>query len=146
MKPNWAYIWEYTNVSQGRRMRTFTQLTKQEFIAELSDCFPDVDAVPIEETKVDRNLVPYRVPGLKRVLPMPEFDAPTIRELRQLWRSNEDPLVRRVILEVVHGRRTMKEIEGYAASIRAEYGNSLIAMRKLRILVQDELRRAGETG
>ncbi|MBU9439074.1 hypothetical protein KTE91_28755 [Burkholderia multivorans] len=147
MKPNWAYIWEYTDISQGRRIRTFTQMTKQEFIAQLDGgCFGDVDPVPIEETKVDRNVVPYREPGVQRVLPPLEFDAPTDRELRELWRSNRDPLVRRVILEVVRGRRTMREIQRYVAIIREEYGNSLIAMHSLRVLVQKELWRAGETG
>ncbi|KWF81326.1 hypothetical protein WL94_28580 [Burkholderia cepacia] len=147
MKPHWAYIWEYTDLSQGRRMRTFTQLTKQEFIAQLDGgFFPQVDAVPIEETKVDRNLVPYREPGLQRVLPRLEFDAPTDRELRDLWRANRDPLVRRVILEVVRGRRKMKEIKGLVAIVRAQYGDSLVAMNSLRILVKDELLRAGEMG
>ncbi|MGQ7907205.1 hypothetical protein [Burkholderia sp. BC1] len=147
MKPNWAYIWEYTDIGQGRRIRTFTQMTKQEFIAQLDGgCFGDVDPVPIEETKVDRNVVPYREPGVQRVLPPLEFDAPTDRELRELWRSNRDPLVRRVILEVVRGRRTMREIQRYVAIIREEYGNSLIAMHSLRVLVQKELWRAGETG
>ncbi|WP_155648319.1 hypothetical protein [Burkholderia cepacia] len=128
-------------------MRTFTQLTKQEFIAQLDGgFFPQVDAVPIEETKVDRNLVPYREPGLQRVLPRLEFDAPTDRELRDLWRANRDPLVRRVILEVVRGRRKMKEIKGLVAIVRAQYGDSLVAMNSLRILVKDELLRAGEMG
>ena len=146
MNPNWAYIWEYTCPNQGTRVRTFTQMTKREFIAQLTGLFPDVDAVPIEETKVDRNLVPYREPGRKRIPPLQEFDNPTGHEMRKLWRANRDPSVRRVILEVVRLRQTMKEIEGYVAIIRAEYGDSLVAMHKLRALIKDELQRAGDVG
>ncbi|MBU9313228.1 hypothetical protein [Burkholderia multivorans] len=148
MKPHWAYIWEYTDIGQGRRMRTFTQMTKQEFIAQLEGgFFGDVDPVPIEETKVDRNLVPYREPGVDgRVPRLPEFDNPTESELRQLWRSTRDPLVRRVILELVRVRRTMSQIDDYVATIRAEYGNSLVAMHMLRILIKEELQRAGKFG
>ncbi|WP_257146266.1 hypothetical protein [Burkholderia sp. JKS000303] len=124
-------------------------MTKDEFIRQLSGFFPDADPVPIEETKVDRNLVPYREPGLRRVRQMPEFDAPTDVELRQLWRTHHDPEVRRLILEIVALRKSLYEIMNCWQRIdrvTADYGDLGGAFghwRKLFLLVRDEMRRAG---
>ncbi|WP_412530595.1 hypothetical protein [Burkholderia lata] len=77
------------------------------------------------------------------VKPLPDFDSPTHAELVELYRRDSDPDVRRVILEVVRARRVLGEIEDLFRIIRAEYNDSLVAMSKLRCLIQSERWRVG---
>ncbi|WP_277399470.1 hypothetical protein [Burkholderia sp. Se-20373] len=41
---------------------------------------------------------------------MPDFVAPTESELRELWRTNRDPEVRRLILEIVALRKSLEKV------------------------------------
>ncbi|MCA8075807.1 hypothetical protein [Burkholderia cepacia] len=110
MKPRWAYIWEYTNIESGERLRTRVPVTVGEFHA-MTGQFPDEsDALPVEETKVDRNVVRLTDLSVRRVPKMPEFVSPSESELRELWRTHHDPEVRRLILEIVTLRKSLKKI------------------------------------
>ncbi|WP_175920407.1 hypothetical protein [Burkholderia pyrrocinia] len=142
MKSRWAYIWEYTDLESGERRRTYVPVTAAEFQPLTGQFLDESDARAIEETKVDRNVVGYVNPDRRRTPKMPEFNMLNDSELRELWRAHRDPDVRRLILEVVHGRRVMKEIAGFVSTIRKEYGDGLVAMNQLRCLVQDEVRRS----
>lgn len=60
--------------------------------------------------EVDRNLVPLKNQRRRRVPTMPDFGAPTESELRELWRTNRDPEVRRLILEIVALRKSLEKV------------------------------------
>jgi len=77
---------------------------------------------------------------------LPEFESPLHDELVELYRRERDPDIRRVILEVVRARRLMGEIDDLFQAIRAEYKDGLVAMYKLRCLLQNERWRVGEFG
>lgn len=70
----------------GTRKCTFAATAKDEFSLWLQADFPDTAPVPLEETKVDCNVMPYRDPGLRRAPKMPEFDVTNDDGLRGLWR------------------------------------------------------------
>jgi len=109
MKPNWAYVWEYTDLETGKRRFTCVPVTSNEFYSATGQ-FPDEsNPRPIEETKVDRNLVRPTI-ALQRVPTMPDFVAPSESELRELWRTNRDPKIRRLILEIVTLRRSLEKV------------------------------------
>lgn len=79
--------------------------------------------------------------------PLPEIVTPSTRELREFWRSYpNDEVVRRLIIEVVRLRRQIEEVEYYRQCIQRVWnedtgGSHLVALYKLRVLLQDELRR-----
>ncbi|MDN7762966.1 MULTISPECIES: hypothetical protein [Burkholderia cepacia complex] len=148
MKPRWAYIWEYTHLESGERRRTYLPVTRGEFQA-LTGQFPDEsDARPIEESKVDRNIVRLADPYHNRVPKMPEFDAPSETELRELWSTHRDPEMRRLILEIITLRKSLLKILGSwegADRVTADYGDlggPFGHWRKLYLLLREELRRA----
>ncbi|MCM2492708.1 hypothetical protein ACVCIH_05985 [Burkholderia glumae] len=148
-KPNWAYIWEFDCPISGTRQRTYTPLTAEEFTLEICQLIPDVNAVRIEGTKVDRNVVPAEPedpPPLEQKR-LPEFQQPTRAELRELWKLYPDNhVVRRTILELVRVQGRFHEAERLRASIQRvwneDVGGQLVALHQLRLLLQEETRAA----
>ncbi|MBY4799881.1 hypothetical protein K6W78_07680 [Burkholderia cepacia] len=149
MKPRWAYIWEYTHLESGERRRTCVQVTKAEFHAMTGQFLDESDARAIEETKVDRSVVGYVDPHLKRVPKMPDFVAPSEGELRELWRTNHDPEVRRLILEIVTLRKSLKKIMDWwktadrAGNEKGVLGGPTGHFLRLYHLLREEMQRAG---
>ncbi|WP_231748460.1 hypothetical protein [Burkholderia sp. ABCPW 14] len=111
MKPNWAYVWEYTYPDTEDRTSTFFPLTVSEFVSYIGFAPEEVDARALEDTKVDRNVTPLVATGIKRVPKMPDFVPPTEEELRAIWRARRDPEVRRLILEIVALRKSLWKIQ-----------------------------------
>ncbi|UKV72874.1 hypothetical protein FOC29_03450 [Burkholderia vietnamiensis] len=147
MKPRWAYIWEYTHVESQERRRTRLPVTPGEFRPYTGQFLDESDARPLEETKVDRNVVPLREP-YRRHVPMPDFAAPTESELSELWRTNRDPEVRRRILEIVALRQSLEKVMDWwrttdsATSNRGDLDGPFGPFRKLYHMLREELRRA----
>lgn len=147
MKPRWAYIWEYTDLESGGRRRTNLPVTSGEFQPLTGQFLDESDARALEETKVDRNVVPLREP-CRRHVPMPDFAAPTESELRELWRTNRDPEVRRLILEIVALRKSLEKVMDWwestesATSDRGDLDSPFGPFRKLYHMLREELRRA----
>ncbi|WP_196486751.1 hypothetical protein [Burkholderia anthina] len=147
MKPLWAYIWEYTHLQSGERRRTHLPVTRGEFHSYTGQFLDESDPRPLEETKVDRNVVPLRE-QYHRHVPMPDFVAPTESELRELWRTNRDPEVRRLILEIVALRKSLEKVMDWwkstesATSDRGDLDGPFGPFRKLYHMLREELRRA----
>lgn len=79
--------------------------------------------------------------------PLPSFQSPTNRELREMWRSYPDGHeVRRLILEIVRCRSQFRDAEDLRQSVQKvwseDVGGHLVALHKLRLLLQDEARLA----
>lgn len=148
MKPRWAYIWEYTHLESGERRRTDLPVTRAEF-QSLTGQFPDEsDVRALEETKVDRNLVPLKAPT-RRQVPMPDFIAPSESELRELWRTNRDPEIRRLILEIIALRKSLQKVMDWweassqAGNERGVLGGPFGPFQRLYHLLGKEMLRAG---
>ncbi|MGC2945490.1 hypothetical protein [Burkholderia ambifaria] len=147
MKPSWAYIWEYTDVESGERRRTRLPVTSGEFQPLTGQFLDESDARALEETRIDRNVVPLKEP-CRRHVPMPEFVAPTESELRELWRTSRDPEVRRLILEIVALRKSLEKVMDWwestesATSDRGDLDRPFGPFRKLYHMLREELRRA----
>ncbi|MGU7773757.1 hypothetical protein ACV229_26685 [Burkholderia sp. MR1-5-21] len=148
MGPVWEYQWEYTDLDDGKVKTLPYWLTDAE--AGYSTTLLQNDARRLTHTRRERvgppewrAMVAAKPSGIK---PLPEFDSLQEDELRELWRRVPDPDAHRAILEIVHARRVMGEIEKLVAVIRAEYGDKLVAIYKLRSLVKDERRCTGEIG
>lgn len=78
--------------------------------------------------------------------PLPDVATPSTRELRELWRRYPDDQVRRLILEIVRLRHQLEDVESYRKCIQQVWnedtgGSHLVALLKLRALMQEELRR-----
>lgn len=82
--------------------------------------------------------------------PLPDFKAPTTAEMRALWRAFPEESVRRLILEIEHQRRVLMNIEGYRESIdrswKSETHSQLVGLHQLRLLMAQEISRAGLNG
>ncbi|KVW77428.1 hypothetical protein [Burkholderia ubonensis] len=144
----WEYQWEYTDLDDGQVKVLPVWLTNVE--AGHSQTLIENPSRRLFRTRRERHgeaewreLVKSKPSGVK---PLPEFDSPAHSELVALYRRERDPDVRKTILEVVRVRRVMKEIERLTATIRAEYGDRLVALHMLRTLLRNEQRRAGEIG
>ncbi len=80
-------------------------------------------------------------------LDLPFFKCPTTRELRVLWRRYpEGHEVRTLILEIVRARQQFEEAEDLRQVIQSVWnedtgGSHLVALYKLRVLLQGEVRR-----
>ncbi|KVE08522.1 hypothetical protein WS65_08950 [Burkholderia anthina] len=80
---------------------------------------------------------------------MPDFVAPTEAELRELWRTNRDPEVRRLILEIVALRKSLEKVMDWwqttesATSNRGDLDGPFGPFRKLYHLLGEEMLRAG---
>ncbi|KVV20743.1 hypothetical protein WK78_25875 [Burkholderia cepacia] len=148
MKPRWAYMWEYTHVESGERRRTHLPVTRSEFQPYTGQFLDESDARPLEETKVDRNVVPLRE-QYHRHVPMPDFVTPTESELRELWRTNRDPEVRRLILEIVTLRKSLQKVMNWWKAAnddgndRGVLGGPNGPFLRLYHLLRDEMQRAG---
>ncbi len=83
---------------------------------------------------------------------LPEhFPAPTVAELRALWRKYpDDATLQRVLMEIERLRGSVDRIEAFRESIervwKDEVGGSLAGLYQLRILLAEERRRAGRLG
>lgn len=76
---------------------------------------------------------------------LPEFRSPSTDELRALWLAC--PHARCTVLEVVHLRAVLAEVEQLRQSIErawhAEAGGQLVALYRLRIRLKEEHERIG---
>ncbi len=79
--------------------------------------------------------------------PLPSFQSPTNRELREIWRRYPDGHeVRRLILEIARCRKQFAKAEDLRKRVQAvwneDVGGHLVALYKLRLVLQDEARHA----
>ncbi|MGU7780545.1 hypothetical protein [Burkholderia sp. PU8-34] len=78
---------------------------------------------------------------------LPPIQSPTVEELRELWRQYPDGHeVRRLIIEILRAREVIREADGYRQIVQKVWNNEsggshLVALHKLRLLLQDEVRR-----
>ncbi|MDF0501443.1 hypothetical protein POK33_12020 [Burkholderia cenocepacia] len=152
IKPQWAYIWEYGFQGETTRLRTPIELTKREF-----EFWIDKDprsvflgtSAPIEATRIDRNRVPLTDPRFKLRPEVPEFDAPTDTELRNLWREYTDLQVRWLILEIRALRKSLERIEDWYiytdknVANKGDLAGAQGQLYRLMHLLREEMRRAG---
>ncbi|MCA7945081.1 hypothetical protein [Burkholderia vietnamiensis] len=79
--------------------------------------------------------------------PLPSIQSPTARHLREIWRRYPDGHeVRTLIIEIVRMRKVIAEAEEYRQIVQTVWnedtgGAHLVALYKLRRLLQDEERR-----
>ncbi|MBR8219609.1 hypothetical protein [Burkholderia vietnamiensis] len=79
--------------------------------------------------------------------PLPSIQSPTARQLREIWRRYpEGHEVRTLIIEIVRMRRVLDEAEHYREIVQQVWkedtgGAHLVALYKLRRLLQDEVQR-----
>lgn len=79
--------------------------------------------------------------------PLPSIQSPTRHELRLIWRQYPDGHeVRRLIIEIVRMRQVIREAEELRQIVQSVWnedtgGSHLVALYKLRRLLQDEVRR-----
>lgn len=148
MEPRWAYIWEYTDLESGERRRTHVQVTKAEFHAMTGQFLDESDARAIEDTKVDRGVVGYLDPHQTHVPKMPDFDAPSEGELREMWRTHRDPEVRLLILEIVTLRKSLEKVMDWwkrasdTCGDKGDLGGPFGDFQRLYHLLLEEMRRA----
>lgn len=76
-------------------------------------------------------------------MPLPDFDIPSIYDLRRLWAEHRhDPEVRCLILEIVRTRDRIGRIEDLVKIIdkcwKADAGGNLVALENLRVLLLEE--------
>ncbi|MFM0503994.1 hypothetical protein [Paraburkholderia caffeinilytica] len=74
---------------------------------------------------------------------LPDFEIPTIYDLRRLWVERKgDREVRCLILEIERTRRVMQEIKRLHAVIdkcwKADVGGNLVALENLRVILLEE--------
>lgn len=152
IKPQWAYIWEYSFLGDKNRQRTPIELTKNEFEFWI-DKDPRATFLgtcrPIEATRVDRSRVPLTDPRFKLRPARPEFDAPTDTELRRLWREYTDLQVRWLILEIRALRKSLERIEDWYlythknVANKGDLAGAQGQLHRLMHLSREEMRRAG---
>ncbi|WP_261532749.1 hypothetical protein [Burkholderia multivorans] len=78
---------------------------------------------------------------------LPDFQSPTNRELREMWRHYPDGHeVRRLILEIARCRQQFRDVEDLRETVQKvwneDVGGHLVALHKLRLILQDEARLA----
>ncbi|AOJ31430.1 hypothetical protein [Burkholderia metallica] len=79
--------------------------------------------------------------------PLPPFQSPTNCELREMWRRYPDGHeVRRLILEIARCRYQFRDAEDLRQTVQKvwseDVGGHLVALHKLRLILQDEARHA----
>jgi len=78
---------------------------------------------------------------------LPDFASPTTERLRELYRSTDDDLTRRAVLEVIRLRALVAEADYYREVIHkcwnAEGLGRLVALENFRVLMLDERSRMG---
>ncbi|HDR9086404.1 TPA: hypothetical protein QDB10_002295 [Burkholderia vietnamiensis] len=144
--PNWGYIWEFIG-DDGKPVRTSQLLTEKE-VADwhgyMRDGFRRLD-----ETRRDRDAID-RANAARRKMPLPVMDVVTHNELRAFWRryrGNKD--IERLIVELIRTRRAIRDMEELRQIVQESWnelsqGSHLVALYKLRCLMQDEATRGGE--
>ncbi|WP_048806044.1 hypothetical protein [Burkholderia multivorans] len=152
IKPQWAYIWEYSFLGDKNRLRTPVELTKSEFEFWIENDERSTflgPCKPIEATRIDRNRVPLTDRRFKMKPAIPEFDAPTDAELRALWREYTDLQVRWLILEIRALRKSLERIEEWYiytdknVANKGDLAGAQGQLYRLMHLLRDEMRRAG---
>jgi len=79
--------------------------------------------------------------------PLPSIQSPTPHQLREIWRKYpEGHEVRTLIIEIVRMRQVIREAEEYRQIVQSVWnedtgGAHLVALYKLRLLLQEEMRR-----
>lgn len=81
-------------------------------------------------------------------MPLPDFDIPTIHDLRRLWHERKgDREVRCLILEIERTRRRIREMHRLYEVIdkcwKADVGGNLVALENLRVILLEESWRDG---
>lgn len=147
MTPIWEYRLAFDDPIAGCTIESSTWLTDHEAIYWHG--YGRDNSRRMDETKRDRNLHPpeplLRLPGK-----LPAFNAQTDDELRVLWRHyRADPEARRLILEVVHLRRMIGQVESWlkgaeAAPNKGDLGKPFCGLHKLRIMLRTERERRGD--
>jgi hypothetical protein len=78
---------------------------------------------------------------------LPDFASPTTERLRELYRSSDDELVRRTVLEVIRLRDLIVEIDKHRETVdkcwREAGLGQLVALYQFRLLMQAERSRMG---
>lgn len=149
MEPKWAYFWEFDCPGSRTRQVTVIPLTPEEFVKHIAPCIPDANAEPLPDGRIDRNVVPYREPGVSLKPPLPNHEAPDVYELRAVWRMHEEPEIRRLILEILALQRSLKNLQEWydradkSTKDRGELGGPAGKFQQLRHLLRKERRRAG---
>ncbi len=82
---------------------------------------------------------------------LPDFRPPTHEEMRALWRAHlPGSDVHRLLLEIVHLRQVLVEIEGLRQAIdrawKEEFDGQLVGLEVLRCRLQEERVRLGILG
>lgn len=78
---------------------------------------------------------------------LPHFTCPTAQQLRAIWqRYPEGHEVRTLVLEIVRARKQFEEAEALRKTVQSVWnedtgGSHLVALHKLRLLLQEEIRR-----
>lgn len=77
--------------------------------------------------------------------PLPSFQSPTNRELREIWRRYpEGHEVRRLILELARCRQQFRDAEDLRKTVQKvwteDVGGDLVALYQLRLILQEEAR------
>lgn len=77
---------------------------------------------------------------------LPDFSSPTTKQLRAIY-ATADADVRNVVLEVIRLRKLIEVIDDYRETVQKAWGEEdlgkLVALEKLRIIMQDERSRMG---
>ncbi|MFM0608616.1 hypothetical protein PQR05_29220 [Paraburkholderia sediminicola] len=80
-------------------------------------------------------------------MPLPDHTPPWKRELRELWRACSQADSQRLILEILHYRNVLAQIEAMRLPIdrawKADVGGQLVGLECLRVLLQQERVRVG---
>ncbi|WP_269504018.1 hypothetical protein [Burkholderia sp. IMCC1007] len=103
----------------------------------------------LDETRRDRDAID-RANKARQNKQLAVMDAVIHRELREFWnryRGNKD--VERLIVELIRTRRAIREMEDLRRIVQdcwneVSNGSHLVALHKLRCLLQDEARRGEE--
>ncbi len=78
---------------------------------------------------------------------LPPFKTVTQNELREIWRRNTDPDVRRLVLEVERYRRTMEDLYRIYTSVHQSWRNSvggeLVGLHQMKQVMSVERGRLG---
>jgi hypothetical protein len=79
-----------------------------------------------------------------------DFDPVTIGEMRHLWKTNRDPMVRRLLLEVHRMRHTQDVLHEFCDVARRAFGEAklgrLAALEQMHYLLIRERQRVGDIG
>jgi hypothetical protein len=79
-----------------------------------------------------------------------DFEPVTINEMRHMWKTNRDPQVRRLLLEVHRMRHMQDVIHEFCKTARKVFGEAklgrLSALEQMHYLIIKERQRVGDIG